>query len=101
MGMKASADGIRIAATRRGGTSMAEPRRTDTELVDNARPDETRETEHDRVRSSNDRDQAIERAGKVSERNRGYDQAVRGVEREDIDPDSAESDVDRDDTNVD
>jgi ATP-dependent Lhr-like helicase len=101
MGMKASADGIRIAATRRGGTSMAEPRRTDSELVDNARPDETRETEHDRVRSSNDRDQAIERAGKVSERNRGYDQAVRGVEREDIDPDSAESDVDRDDTNVD
>ena len=62
------------------------------------------EAEHQRIRSSNDRDQAMERAGEVSERNRGYDDAVRGVvvdREEDVDPDSAESDVDRDDSIVD
>ena len=93
-------DGIRIAASRRGGVPMAEPRRRG-ELIDNPRSDETRDTEHDRVRSSNDRDQAMERAGEVSERNRGYDDAVRGVvveREEDVDPDSADSDVDRDDS---
>ena len=79
---------------------MAEPRRRG-ELIDNPRSDETRDTEHDRVRSSNDRDQAMERSGEVSERNRGYDEAVRGVvveREEDVDPDSPESDVDRDDS---
>jgi hypothetical protein len=83
---------------------MAEPRRTDEELVDTPPSDETRESEQERIRSSNDRDQAMDRAGEESERNRGYDDAVRGavVEREeDVDPDSPESDVDRDDTNVD
>ena len=64
----------------------------------------TRESEHDAVRSSNDRDQAAERQGVETEHNRGYDDAVRGrpsVEREDlgdVDPDSAESENDRDDT---
>jgi hypothetical protein len=83
---------------------MAEPRRTDEELVDNPPSDETREGEQERIRSSNDSDQALDRAGEESERNRGYDDAVRGaiVEREeDVDPDSPESDVDRDDMNVD
>jgi hypothetical protein len=83
---------------------MAEPRRSDDELIDNPSPDETRDTEQERVRSSNDRDQSMERDGEVSRHNRGYDDAVRGaiVEREDdIDPDSADSDVDRDDSNVD
>jgi hypothetical protein len=79
---------------------MAEPRRNDEELVDNPVADETRDTEQERVRSSNDRDQAMERSGEVSSHNRGYDDAVRGFEsdsEEDVDPDSAESDVDRDD----
>jgi hypothetical protein len=64
----------------------------------------TRESEHDAVRSSNDRDQKAEREGLENQHNRGYDDAARGrqsVEREDpgdVDPDSAESDVDRDDT---
>jgi len=91
---------------------MAEPRRTDEELVDNrlpgettqnSSPEETRETEQERIRSSNDRDQAMERAGESSRHNRGYDEAVRGKEEnvEDVDPDSAESDIARDDTNVD
>jgi ATP-dependent Lhr-like helicase len=102
---RAPRDGIGIAADWRGGTFMAEPRRgSDDELVDNPQPDETRETEQERVRSSNDRDQSMEREGEASRHNRGYDDTVRGaiVEREeDIDPDSAESEVDRDDTNVD
>jgi hypothetical protein len=68
------------------------------------RSGETRDIEHDRVRSSNDSDQAAEREGIETEHNRGYDETVRGSESsgeemsEDIDPDSAHSDVDRDDT---
>lgn len=64
----------------------------------------TRESEQEAVRSSNDRDQAAERDGVETAHNRGYDEAVKGresVEHEDlgdVDPDSAESDVDRDDT---
>jgi hypothetical protein len=37
---------------------------------------ETRQDEHDRVRSSNDRDQELEREGETSAHNRGYDNAV-------------------------
>ena len=64
----------------------------------------TSQSEHDAVRSSNDRDQAAERDGVETEHNRGYDEAARGrtnVEHEDlgdVDPDSAQSDVDRDDS---
>lgn len=63
---------------------------------------ETSDVEHDRVRSSNDEDQMAEREGVDTEHNRGYDEAVRGSgdaeEFEDIDPDSAQSEIDRDDT---
>jgi hypothetical protein len=95
--------GIVIASSRVGGIPMADPRRTDDDqLVDNPTVDETRESEQERIRSSNDRDQAMERAGESSRHNRGYDEAVRSnAESEAVDPDSAESDVDRDDTNVD
>ena len=54
------------------------------------------EVERERIRSSNDRDQEMEREDIESEHNRGYDDAVRG-RSEDVDPDSAASDVDRDD----
>jgi hypothetical protein len=95
MGLQARvAGGIAIAAPPPGGASMAEPRK-DNNRPDEPRPDETRETEHDRIRQTNDRDQ---RAGDDAPHNRGYDEAVRGEGRRDIDPDSAESDVDRDDT---
>ena len=57
---------------------------------------ETGEVERDRVRSSNDRDQEMEREDVESKHNRGYDEAVRG-RSEDVDPDSAASEVDRDD----
>ena len=36
------------------------------------------EDEHARIRSSNDRDQKLEREGKVSRHNRGYDEAADG-----------------------
>lgn len=59
--------------------------------------DETRPDEHERIRSSNDRDQASERAGERAPHNQGYDEAVSGRAR-DTDPDRARSDVDRNDT---
>ena len=55
---------------------------------------DTNELERDRIRSSNDRDQAVEREGGSTTRTEGYDAAVTG---RDVDPDSAESEVDRDD----
>jgi hypothetical protein len=36
-------------------------------------------TERDRIRKSNDRDQALEREGKTSRHNRGYDEAADGL----------------------
>ena len=77
---------------------MAEQPRENDKPIDNPRPNEDREMEHDRVRSSNDRDQAAERDGRATSHNRGYDDAVRGEKTEDVDPDSASSDVDRDDS---
>ena len=95
---------------------MAESR-TSSSTFENTRPraNEDSEIEHDRVRSSNDQDQELEREGMESDRNRGYDEAVRGgqeavrqgdvaredlgdVDDRDLDPDSAFSDVDRNDT---
>jgi ATP-dependent Lhr-like helicase len=101
-GLRPAHSGIELAAPQLGGRSMAEPRRTDDELVDNPTADETRESEQERIRSSNDHDQAMERAGGSSQHNRGCDEAVRGNAEsgEDVDPDSAESDIDRDDTNI-
>ena len=70
---------------------MAEPRKDD-HLVDSFNDDETRDTEREYVRSSHDSEQ--ERAG------RDHAEAVGRESVEDIDPDRAESDVDRDDTSV-
>jgi hypothetical protein len=39
------------------------------------------QAEHDRIRKSNDRDQELEREGKKSRHNRGYDKAADGVVR--------------------
>ena len=115
--------GIGIAAIGRGGTRMAEPRNS-SETLENVRPrhNEDSETEHDRIRATNDQDQAMEREGLKSKRNSGYDEVVHGedavregeeavrrgevirgedpgdVDDSDIDPDSASSDVDREDT---
>ena len=65
---------------------------------------ESSETERDRIRLSNDHDQELEREGIETEHNRGYDKAAEGrgfagaEDSQDVDPDSAKSDVDRDDT---
>jgi hypothetical protein len=103
MGLQAriisTSDGIVIAGRHRGGISMADRSRTSSDSVG-----KTPKSERDAVRSSNDRDQAAEREGIETEHNRGYDDAARGGasdEQEDlgdVDPDSAESDVDREDT---
>jgi hypothetical protein len=61
-------------------------------------PSTDSDVERERIRSANDRDQELEREGVTSKHNRGYDQAVRGGQTGPTDPDSAESDVDRDDT---
>jgi hypothetical protein len=95
------ATGIGIATTGDGGGRMAEPRHDKSvETLENTRPrtNEDSETEHDRVRSTNDQDQEMEREGVETKRNRGYDATVRGEDLGDLDPDSAESDVDRDDS---
>lgn len=69
-------------------------------MADPRKNSQTREPEHDRVRWSKDEDQALEREGVVVEHDRGHVDAVRGVNDEDeaTDPDSAEADIDRDDT---
>jgi hypothetical protein len=56
---------------------MAEREHDDVTVV----PIPTSETpaEHDRIRKSNDRDQRLEREGKVSRHNQGYDEAADGV----------------------
>ena len=41
-------------------------------------PGEEDPAEHERIRKSNDRDQQLEREGKTSRHNRGYDEAVKG-----------------------
>jgi len=92
------ATGIGIAATQYRGEAMAEQNREASVVAANPRPNETRDGERERVRESNDRDQQLEREGIVSPQNRGYDEAVRGEDLGDVDPDSAASDVDRDDT---
>jgi hypothetical protein len=96
LGLQARPLGTVIAARRGGGGLMAEPR--DTKPIDTPRSNETSDSEHDRVRHSNDRDQAAEQGGETTSHNRGYDEAVRGRRFDDVDPDSAQSDVDRDDT---
>jgi hypothetical protein len=45
-------------------------------------PSSETQAEHDRIRKSNDRDQELEREGRPSRHNRGYDEAADGVARE-------------------
>ena len=54
-----------------------DPQDEDVEIV--PIPSSETEAEHQRIRSSNDRDQQLEREGKVSRHNRGYDEAADGA----------------------
>jgi hypothetical protein len=56
--------------------SMAPDQEDDVEVV--PIPSSETEAEHKRIRSSNDRDQQLEREGKPSRHNRGYDEAADG-----------------------
>jgi hypothetical protein len=107
-GFAATAMGLQVRTERlrpRGypGTELADAQ-SEGDLMANrtdespARParGENRDMEHDRVRSSNDRDQQLEREGVETEHNRGYDDATKGM-GDDVDPDSAEAENDRDD----
>jgi hypothetical protein len=51
----------------------------DDDLTPVPMPSSETQAEHDRIRKSNDRDQELEREGKVSRHNRGYDEAADGV----------------------
>jgi hypothetical protein len=42
-------------------------------------PSSESEAEHERIRSSNDRDQKLEHEGKQTRHNRGYDEVVKGA----------------------
>jgi hypothetical protein len=42
-------------------------------------PSSETQTEHNRIRQSNDRDQELEREGKPSRHNQGYDEAADGA----------------------
>ena len=42
-------------------------------------PSTDSDAEHDKIRSSNDRDQELERVGKRSQHNEGYDNAADGI----------------------
>jgi ATP-dependent Lhr-like helicase len=90
-------DGIAIAVPGDEGEPMADNERDTMAGTPQQRREETSDTERERVRKSNDRDQKMEREGVETEHNRGYDDAAAG-RRADVDPDSAESGVDRDDT---
>jgi hypothetical protein len=56
---------------------MAPDQEDDVEVV--PIPSSETEAEHKRIRSSNDRDQQLEREGKPSRHNRGYDEAADGT----------------------
>jgi hypothetical protein len=56
---------------------MAE--REDDDMMVVPIPASETQSEHERIRKSNDRDQELEREGKPSRHNQGYDQAADGV----------------------
>jgi ATP-dependent Lhr-like helicase len=102
MGLQARTERLRPRGFAPGGIDIAEGEAGGSTMADNdnrvspPRRNENADVEHDRVRSSNDRDQALEREGIPSERNRGYDEAAKGM-GDDVDPDSADAENDRDD----
>ena len=62
---------------------MANQKKDDVTVV--PIPSSETPAEHERIRKSNDRDQRLEREGKVSRHNEGYDEAADGMPRPEID----------------
>ena len=56
----------------------------DDEMTTVPLPSSETESEHDRIRRSNERDQRLEREGKGAPHNRGYDEAADGKPAPDI-----------------
>jgi hypothetical protein len=54
------------------------PKDADDDVTVVPLPSSDTQAEHDRIRRSNDRDQQLEREGKSSRHNRGYDEAADG-----------------------
>jgi len=52
--------------------------REDEDLIVVPLPTSDTQAEHDRIRQSNDRDQQLEREGRVAPHNLGYDEAADG-----------------------
>jgi ATP-dependent helicase Lhr and Lhr-like helicase len=99
MGLQARVVGIGIAGTRGGGTSMAD---NENPVAGSSRPQQTdsRDTQEGRVQS-NDRDHTLQREGAPSRHDAADDAEVDGRPEpgaEDVDPDSPEADVNRDDS---
>ena len=68
-----------IVATRRAEAFMAHDElEDDKDMTVLPLPGTETEAEHARIRSSNDRDQKLEREGKIAPHNRGYDEAAKG-----------------------
>jgi len=82
------------------GTEAPAPGKTAGKLDHERIPATDSDAEREQVRSSNDRNQEREREGIATKENRGYDQPAHG-KGEPTDPDSAEADIDRDDTTTD
>ena len=64
------------------GDSLAKKKQDDVTVV--PIPSSETPAEHERIRKSNDRDQKLEREGKVSRHNQGYDEAADGVPQPEI-----------------
>jgi hypothetical protein len=58
---------------------MAEQQNNDNDETVVPIPSSETDAEHRRIRQSNDRDQELEREGKQSRHNRGYDEAADGA----------------------
>lgn len=69
--------GIAIASRYGGRIAMADEELN--EQIDVPPPGDDDRDEHDRIRTSNDIDQRMEREGIVSQHNRGYDEAAKGI----------------------
>jgi hypothetical protein len=69
-------DGIRVAAL---AVEASMPDDDADNMTTVPIPASETEAEHRRIRSSNDRDQQLEREGKVAPHNRGYDEAADGA----------------------
>jgi hypothetical protein len=80
-GLQNAPSGIRIAGH---PLEVSVSQKEDDNLTVVPLPASETEAEHARIRRSNDRDQALEREGKPSRHNRGYDEAADGPKTREV-----------------